>query len=284
MELKRRLKQQSQFQNKKRKSSDKPDTRKLFCLFRLSPSQHTSSSLLLGKSARRVSDKDKKNKSLNALRDKRQRKKGGVRNGESRQCFLFYLSRHLTFPLLPFSLSLSLGQENIQYSDDDDDEEDGQLYGIEYDSDKEASATAAAVVLTYTDFLKIQITRTQCANWCHTSFFEETVKGCLVRIGLGMDPVTKKLDYRVAIVDGKSWEGYVTLFQFPHHLSLLILSLSVSLSLSFQEIIDYHKAYEIEGVPVKLALRVQHGKSKRVVQMNPISNSRFTEVIKRGGD
>jgi RNA polymerase-associated protein RTF1 len=118
-----------------------------------------------------------------------------------------------------------------------------------YDQDEDAKS------LTRDDLLKIQVTRTQVEKWCHAPFFEDTIKGSIVRIGLGNDPRTRERVYRIAQVAGNT--------------TFYITRLAV---------VEYHKVYQVGSAPVKIALSLTHGKAKRTFTMDILSNSPFTEV------
>jgi RNA polymerase-associated protein RTF1 len=52
------------------------------------------------------------------------------------------------------------------------------------------------------DYAKVCIPRRRLIRWCHEPYFENAIKNCYVRIGIGRDNKTQKACYRLCKIDG----------------------------------------------------------------------------------
>ncbi|KAJ3221075.1 RNA polymerase-associated protein rtf1 [Clydaea vesicula] len=94
------------------------------------------------------------------------------------------------------------------------------------------------------DIDSIQITRDELEKWCYSPFFDRTVIGCFVRVGLQMDAKTSERVYRICLI---------------------------------KEVVDHHKVYQIGHTQLNKALLLAHGKAEKKFTMDIISNSPFTQ-------
>jgi RNA polymerase-associated protein RTF1 len=97
---------------------------------------------------------------------------------------------------------------------------------------------------SYSDILSVQLKRTDLEKWANTPFFDKTVKGCFVRLAVGMDPTTKEQVYRVTYITGVG---------------------------------IYHRPYRFGKHFLKTTLYLSHGKAQKEFLMELISNSPITE-------
>jgi RNA polymerase-associated protein RTF1 len=108
--------------------------------------------------------------------------------------------------------------------------------------------------ITLEQLQSIQVTRDELEKWCHATFFEDTVIGCFVRLGLGIDKNTKERVYRIAQITGNmSWINVI-------------------------DVVEYHRMYKFGNTVVQKALELKHGKAQKSFLMDITSNSPFTEV------
>jgi RNA polymerase-associated protein RTF1 len=110
---------------------------------------------------------------------------------------------------------------------------------LEYNHKKETG-------ITLEDIEKIRISRDQLAKWCPHIYFEKTVIGAFVRINIGLSRSTRETIYLMCeVIDVTTTEKY----------------------------------YEIEGNKVKTnkMLVINHGKNKKTMKFDIVSNTTFTK-------
>lgn len=76
-----------------------------------------------------------------------------------------------------------------------------------------------------------------------TPFFEDTVLGCFIRLGVGQRPEDGQPVYRLAQIVGVE---------------------------------EYHRNYKMNKTSTRTALRIRHGKAEKVFLMDIVSNSDVT--------
>ena len=81
-------------------------------------------------------------------------------------------------------------------------------------------------------------------KWLYAPFFESTIRGCFVRLGLGMDKQTRQNIYRVCQVFA---------------------------------VRPYHRSYKVDGVVSKVALVLRHGAAEKEFLIEMLSNSPITQ-------
>jgi RNA polymerase-associated protein RTF1 len=52
------------------------------------------------------------------------------------------------------------------------------------------------------DYIKVSIPRRRLIRWCNEPFFEDAIKNCYVRLGIGRDNKTQKACYRLCKIVG----------------------------------------------------------------------------------
>ena len=137
---------------------------------------------------------------------------------------------------------------NEVYSSDDDAEEEQEEQGeqpasSEEESDDEAIEETDEKVSNVEDVEKIRLSRHKMERWVHMPFFEDLVKGCFVRIGIGQNE--GRSIYRVAQILG---------------------------------VVETAKVYSLGSTRTNKGLRLKHGKQERVFRLEFVSNQSFTET------
>ncbi|ORY02879.1 plus-3-domain-containing protein [Basidiobolus meristosporus CBS 931.73] len=92
------------------------------------------------------------------------------------------------------------------------------------------------------DLNSVRVGRDILEKWLHTPFFERTIIGCFVRIGLGVDE-NKNLVYRICQIE---------------------------------DVTKYHRPYRLGNTMTDRALLLKHGKAEKVFLMDIVSNGSFT--------
>ncbi|XP_071222967.1 RNA polymerase-associated protein RTF1 homolog isoform X2 [Salvelinus alpinus] len=141
------------------------------------------------------------------------------------------------------------------YSDDEEEEEeedddkssvksDRSSRSSSYSEDDEKGETPpkSQPVSLPDELNRIRLSRHKLERWCHMPFFQKTVSGCFVRIGIGNS--SSKPVYRVAeIVD----------------------------------VVETAKVYQLGTTRTNKGLQLQHGGDTRVFRLEFVSNQEFTE-------
>lgn len=136
------------------------------------------------------------------------------------------------------------------YSDDDDEDASGNerddrseaSYRSRSEDEDETPNKKSEFVSNKEELSKIRLSRYKLEKWVHSPFFNKTVTGCFVRIGIGTNdgrPV-----YRVAeIID----------------------------------VVETAKVYQLGSTRTNKGLRLKHGLQDRVFRLEFVSNSDFTD-------
>uniref|UniRef100_A0A4W5M3E0 RNA polymerase-associated protein RTF1 homolog n=1 Tax=Hucho hucho TaxID=62062 RepID=A0A4W5M3E0_9TELE len=142
------------------------------------------------------------------------------------------------------------------YSDDEEEEEeeedddkssvksDRSSHSSSYseDEEKEETPPKSQPVSLPDELNRIRLSRHKLERWCHMPFFQKTVSGCFVRIGIGNS--SSKPVYRVAeIVD----------------------------------VVETAKVYQLGTTRTNKGLQLRHGGDTRVFRLEFVSNQEFTE-------
>ncbi|KAI3634357.1 hypothetical protein MIR68_007961 [Amoeboaphelidium protococcarum] len=99
-------------------------------------------------------------------------------------------------------------------------------------------------VPTLSQINSIRMSRDQLEKWMFTPFFEDTVLGCFIRLGVGQRPEDGQPVYRLAQIVGVE---------------------------------EYHRNYKMNKTSTRTALRIRHGKAEKVFLMDIVSNSDVTQ-------
>ncbi|UYV83172.1 RTF1 [Cordylochernes scorpioides] len=141
------------------------------------------------------------------------------------------------------------------YSDDDDDDNNSDSSkskksspnyasrSDDSDDDDEVKVRPKKSISTKEELGKIRISRFKLEKWCHAPFFNKTVIGCFVRVGIGNNngiPV-----YRVAEIIG---------------------------------VVETPKVYQLGKTRTNKGLKLKHGCQERVYRLEFISNQDFTST------
>uniref|UniRef100_A0A8C8JHD0 RNA polymerase-associated protein RTF1 homolog n=1 Tax=Oncorhynchus tshawytscha TaxID=74940 RepID=A0A8C8JHD0_ONCTS len=142
------------------------------------------------------------------------------------------------------------------YSDDEEEEEeeedddkssvksDRSSHSSSYseDEEKEETPPKSQPVSLPDELNRVRLSRHKLERWCHMPFFQKTVSGCFVRIGIGNS--SSKPVYRVAeIVD----------------------------------VVETAKVYQLGTTRTNKGLQLRHGGDTRVFRLEFVSNQEFTE-------
>ncbi|XP_028981241.1 RNA polymerase-associated protein RTF1 homolog [Esox lucius] len=140
------------------------------------------------------------------------------------------------------------------YSDDEEEEEeDDDKSSVKSDrsshsssdseyEEKEETPPKSQPVSLPDELNRIRLSRHKLERWCHMPFFQKTVSGCFVRIGIGNS--SSKPVYRVAeIVD----------------------------------VVETAKVYQLGTTRTNKGLQLRHGGDTRVFRLEFVSNQEFTE-------
>ncbi|XP_029586823.1 RNA polymerase-associated protein RTF1 homolog [Salmo trutta] len=141
------------------------------------------------------------------------------------------------------------------YSDDEEEEEEedddkssvksdrsSRSSSYSEDEEKEETPPKSQPVSLPDELNRIRLSRHKLERWCHMPFFQKTVSGCFVRIGIGNS--SSKPVYRVAeIVD----------------------------------VVETAKVYQLGTTRTNKGLQLQHGGDTRVFRLEFVSNQEFTE-------
>uniref|UniRef100_A0A673ZY89 RNA polymerase-associated protein RTF1 homolog n=1 Tax=Salmo trutta TaxID=8032 RepID=A0A673ZY89_SALTR len=141
------------------------------------------------------------------------------------------------------------------YSDDEEEEEeedddkssvksDRSSHSSSYseDEEKEDTPPKSQPVSLPDELNRVRLSRHKLERWCHMPFFQKTVSGCFVRIGIGNS--SSKPVYRVAeIVD----------------------------------VVETAKVYQLGTTRTNKGLQLRHGGDTRVFRLEFVSNQEFTE-------
>ncbi|KAJ3105954.1 RNA polymerase-associated protein rtf1 [Phlyctochytrium planicorne] len=125
------------------------------------------------------------------------------------------------------------------YSSQSENEEEGEL-----DTSKLDWTSDSKEQITLDQMQSITLSRADFEKWVYARFFKDTVLGCFVRVGLGLDH-EKKPKYRVAQIN---------------------------------DVVDYHRIYNLGQTSTRKALSLSHGKAKKVFLMDVISNQPIQEA------
>uniref|UniRef100_A0AAZ3NLW5 RNA polymerase-associated protein RTF1 homolog n=1 Tax=Oncorhynchus tshawytscha TaxID=74940 RepID=A0AAZ3NLW5_ONCTS len=110
------------------------------------------------------------------------------------------------------------------------------------DEEKEETPPKSQPVSLPDELNRVRLSRHKLERWCHMPFFQKTVSGCFVRIGIGNS--SSKPVYRVAeIVD----------------------------------VVETAKVYQLGTTRTNKGLQLQHGGDTRVFRLEFVSNQEFTE-------
>ncbi|KAJ3087359.1 Crossover junction endonuclease mus81 [Quaeritorhiza haematococci] len=178
-------------------------------------------------STRQSNEREKKSKSLSALKDKREKR---------RKKSVDYEDTRKKRTRAAYSSPSESEEGEVEEEDVRDREERPQK--------KDEDHPTAAEPLKREDLIAIQVTRDELEKWCHAGFFKNTVTGCFVRLGIGLDPATKQRVYRIAQIT---------------------------------EVVEYHRAYRFGQTLTKKALDLAHATARKVFLMDITSNSPFTD-------
>jgi len=136
-------------------------------------------------------------------------------------------------------------QKKEEAKSDSDSESSGDESDKEESSHKSTSKKDAEPekkeVLSLKDLNMARVSRVHMARWVHLPWFNDLIKGCFVRVGIGS--MGGELVYRIAEVVGVE---------------------------------EYHRVYAIEKTLTKKALVLRQGKWSRTFRMEFCSNSTFT--------
>nr|XP_046163706.1 RNA polymerase-associated protein RTF1 homolog isoform X2 [Oncorhynchus gorbuscha] len=141
------------------------------------------------------------------------------------------------------------------YSDDEEEEEEededkssvksdrsSRSSSYSEDEEKEETPPKSQPVSLPDELNRVRLSRHKLERWCHMPFFQKTVSGCFVRIGIGNS--SSKPVYRVAeIVD----------------------------------VVETAKVYQLGTTRTNKGLQLQHGGDTRVFRLEFVSNQEFTE-------
>uniref|UniRef100_A0A4W5LG62 RNA polymerase-associated protein RTF1 homolog n=1 Tax=Hucho hucho TaxID=62062 RepID=A0A4W5LG62_9TELE len=141
------------------------------------------------------------------------------------------------------------------YSDDEEEEEEedddkssvksdrsSRSSSYSEDEEKEETPPKSQPVSLPDELNRIRLSRHKLERWCHMPFFQKTVSGCFVRIGIGNS--SSKPVYRVAeIVD----------------------------------VVETAKVYQLGTTRTNKGLQLRHGGDTRVFRLEFVSNQEFTE-------
>ncbi|KAK9711857.1 RNA polymerase-associated protein rtf1 [Basidiobolus ranarum] len=111
----------------------------------------------------------------------------------------------------------------------------------DYNSDRDSHRKEKRIA-KLEDLNEVRIGRDLLEKWLHTPFFEKTIIGCFVRIGLGVDE-NKNLVYRICQIE---------------------------------DVTKYHRPYRLGNTMTDKALLLKHGKAEKVFLMDIVSNGDFT--------
>ncbi|XP_028417681.1 RNA polymerase-associated protein RTF1 homolog [Dendronephthya gigantea] len=136
---------------------------------------------------------------------------------------------------------------NEVYSSDDDAEEEQeeqteQVASSEEESEDEVMEETEEKVSSVEDVEKVRLSRHKMEKWVHMPYFEELVKGCFVRIGIGQNE--GRSIYRVAQIMG---------------------------------VVETAKVYNLGGTRTNKGLKLKHGQQERVFRLEFVSNQAFTD-------
>lgn len=212
-EIKRKLKLAKKKEKKKRKAKEK------------AVSEKEGSGIAFSRSGRKKAMEENKVKAFNELKQRRSEKKEKA---------LLEKKEPLT--------------TNDVYSSDDDQEDEQDDQGdnegsSDEESEDEAMEESEEKVGSVDDVEKIRLSRHKLEKWVHMPFFENLIKGCFVRIGIGQNE--GRSVYRVAQVLG---------------------------------VVETAKVYNLGGTRTNKGLRLKHGKQERVFRLEFVSNQRFTDT------
>ncbi|CAB1330511.1 unnamed protein product [Coregonus sp. 'balchen'] len=142
------------------------------------------------------------------------------------------------------------------YSDDEEEEEEeedddkssvksdrsSRSSSYSEDEEKEETPPKSQPVSLPDELNRVRLSRHKLERWCHMPFFQKTVSGCFVRIGIGNS--SSKPVYRVAeIVD----------------------------------VVETAKVYQLGTTRTNKGLQLRHGGDTRVFRLEFVSNQEFTE-------
>ncbi|XP_036818541.1 RNA polymerase-associated protein RTF1 homolog [Oncorhynchus mykiss] len=178
---------------------------------------------------------DKKSQAMEELKAEREKKK--TRTAE------------LLAKRLPLKTSEVYSDDEEEEEEEEDDDKssvksDRSSHSSSYseDEEKEETPPKSQPVSLPDELNRVRLSRHKLERWCHMPFFQKTVSGCFVRIGIG-NSSTKPV-YRVAeIVD----------------------------------VVETAKVYQLGTTRTNKGLQLRHGGDTRVFRLEFVSNQEFTE-------
>ncbi|KAJ3056118.1 RNA polymerase-associated protein rtf1 [Rhizophlyctis rosea] len=126
----------------------------------------------------------------------------------------------------------------------DDDRQRFKVSVKERKSDRKTEDKPFSQPMTIEEIRSIQLKRSDIERFLHADFFDSTVTGAFLRLGLGLDPHSKERVYRVCQIDGLK---------------------------------PYHKAYQLTKGWCNLAFNAKHGAAKRTFTFEVSSNEPITD-------
>ncbi|KAJ3304260.1 hypothetical protein HDV03_002997 [Kappamyces sp. JEL0829] len=166
----------------------------------------------------KLTDRQRKGQTLELLKKKRANKVSGGRTFEAD--------------------AKSKKKKGYDLGSDEEDE-----YGYDGYDDEEEEDTKKKREISYEDALSIQLTRDNAEAWLYRPDFENTIKGCFVRLSLGSSGPNREPVYRCVYVADTP---------------------------------EYHRKYKLNNSFTKVAINVTHGKAKKLYLMDMVSNQPIT--------
>ncbi|KAI8848037.1 hypothetical protein BC829DRAFT_394915 [Chytridium lagenaria] len=128
------------------------------------------------------------------------------------------------------------------YSSQSENEEEGEVdspgaTAMDWKSESKEKATLEQIQ-------SITISRNELEKWAYAKFFKETIQGCFLRVGLGVNQEKKPI-YRVTQIN---------------------------------DVVEYHRNYQLGKITTRKALSLSHGKARKVFLMDVVSNQPITEA------